>query len=314
MDARITKSRLANLLSYDWLKILLAIIFAAGALLVFFTTVGTRPARYQEFEIYGHPGVVRGEGLTELATTLEGGDVFSYEILSVNATSFEDERYGYAALNARRAAGQGNVLFIADYAPEGEDPLEYENGLRRTIKGYVIRDPEGWHLEMVLEVEDYFKGAVAYVKQFFGEDWENGTLDEARAEQCFYNRNGKDKRFKTEAQKKEGVALEKERLLSLRDDLKVVLSAFEPDETGEPLLSVTTVTVTDDAGELIGEYGVGIKVGRLSRISSLYYYVLEDKTRSAEQLNMLLYNNGDRRGDLEYETVSFLRYLIEAYK
>ena len=60
MDARITKSRLANLLSYDWLKIVAAILAAVLVICVFFTTVKTRPGKYHTFTVYGYRELVEG--------------------------------------------------------------------------------------------------------------------------------------------------------------------------------------------------------------------------------------------------------------
>ena len=54
MDARITKQRLANLISYDWLKILVTIAAFVLVLVVLFTTTATRPAKEQQIAIYAH--------------------------------------------------------------------------------------------------------------------------------------------------------------------------------------------------------------------------------------------------------------------
>lgn len=49
MDARITKQRLANMLSYDWLKIIGAIALAAVVFCVFFMMIATRATAGQTF-------------------------------------------------------------------------------------------------------------------------------------------------------------------------------------------------------------------------------------------------------------------------
>ena len=54
MDAKITKSRLANLLSYDWLKIIAAILAVVFLLIVFFTTIKTRAREEQIYTVYAY--------------------------------------------------------------------------------------------------------------------------------------------------------------------------------------------------------------------------------------------------------------------
>ncbi len=93
MDARITKSRLANLLSYDWLKIIAAILAVVLILIVFFTTIKTRARDEQIFTVYAYstPDSV-SEGDADM-TLYSGADadafsdralangVFSYDVL-----------------------------------------------------------------------------------------------------------------------------------------------------------------------------------------------------------------------------------------
>ncbi len=51
MDARISKSRLSNFLSYDWLKILIAVAVAVTAVCVFFSMIKTRARDEQVFSV-----------------------------------------------------------------------------------------------------------------------------------------------------------------------------------------------------------------------------------------------------------------------
>ena len=52
MDARITKQRLGNLLSYDWLKMLIAIVIAVFLIILLFTMTATRVTNAQTFAVY----------------------------------------------------------------------------------------------------------------------------------------------------------------------------------------------------------------------------------------------------------------------
>ena len=57
MDAKITKSRLGLLLSYDWIKIIGICVAAVLVWTLLFTTLATRATSGQIFEIYAYAGV-----------------------------------------------------------------------------------------------------------------------------------------------------------------------------------------------------------------------------------------------------------------
>lgn len=302
MDARITKSRLANFLAYDWLKILLAVAAVVAVLSVFFTTVRTRPKGEQEYSLFAYSDLSMGEDAALLGDDLYEKGTFSYDVLLVNAESFSSNMYAGAAFTARRSAGEGNAMFIGNAVlEEGEDA---KSMLRQFVEGYLVQDGGQKTLKILLDVKAYMAEADAYLAQYYGENWreEGATLDEEKAAACFLARNGKDKRYKTEAKKAQGIEDEKKRFSKLRSDLLTVEAAFE-----SGVLSYTTITTED------GDFTVGIRLGRLPGLTDLYYYTDAAGNKSAEELNLVLFNNGDEMGDLKFETVSLLRYLLKEY-
>ena len=114
MDARITKQRLGNLISYDWLKMLVTIVVFVLVLVLLFTMTATRPKNTQEYSIYAYTDLTATSSFTNLGDTLEERDVLSYDILAINSESFAGNNYASATYSARRAAGQGTVMFITD--------------------------------------------------------------------------------------------------------------------------------------------------------------------------------------------------------
>ena len=303
MDAKITKQRLANMLSYDWLKILLAIVFSVAALCIFFTTVRTRPTAAQHYTVYGYTGIYRGKDFGTVDTSLKKG-VFSYDILEVTTESFEGNAYSGAAFSARRAAGEGTVLFVSDFDRDGEEG-ENVSDLHAMVEEFLL-DPntEREKLGLVIDAREYVAEGAEYLKRFFGEDWREGTLDEAEARACFDARNGKDKRFRFNRDKYEaGVLNEYARLEQLRSDYIFVLEAFENGTFG----------YTEHTTEMGNTYTVGIRVGNLPKIGNLFYYADANGAQTATELNLTVLNNGERLGDLKYETYTFLRYLARTY-
>ena len=303
MDAKITKQRLSNLLAYDWLKIVIAIAFSVAVLSVFFTMVRTRPTDAQTYTVYGYTGLYRGKDFGTIDASLEGG-VFSYDILETTTESFEGNAYSTAAFSARRAAGEGTVVFVSDYDADGEEG-ENVSDLHKMITEYLIQaDTERETLGLVVDAREYIAEGAEYLTRFFGENWREGTLDETAARECFALRNGKDKRFRFNSNKYEaGVLNEYARLIKLREDYIFVLDAFE----------AGTFTYTEHTTDMGNTYAVGICVGALRNISNLFYYTDVSGAQTSLELNLAVLNNGDRLGDLKYETYSFLRYLAEKY-
>lgn len=306
MDARITKQRLANLLSYDWLKIIVAIVFATLGLVVFFTTVKTRPRKTQRFSIYGYRELVEGGSSSEVTDQVKKG-VLSYDILDVELENFGTGQYSETAFMARRSTELGTVMFTTTNLAETEEGEEPVTVLQALTGGRVT--------ELTLDLKLYMSDCENYLIRFFGENWQEGALNEAEAEKCFLARNGKDRRFRSDEKKQAGIALEQERLLALREDF-IAVSGYLADGT------VGYSYVTDDKGE---QRAAGFSLGGLSQLRKLFYYTVKDangaSVQSTQNICLVLFRNDEDAGkradlvenDLRYEPISFLRYVVEKF-
>ena len=318
MDARITKQRLANLISYDWLKILVTIAAFVLVLVVLFTTTATRPAKEQQIAIYAHTDLQPDEDFSDLAATLLKRDVFSYDILSVTSESFAGNSYASATFAARRAAGQGNAMFITDnpvyktdddgglvLGEDGEPEIESASELYNFAAGAV--DETSRASGAVYDTEYFLSLCEEYLISFFGDDWRtNDAFDGERTPAGSFSRNAKDKRYRTDEQKAQGLKDEEARLKKLREDYLAVDGALESGTFRH------TVYTFEENGETY-EKALGIDVGGLNRLKELVYYE-EDGVRTTKNVNLvILYNNYLDGHDLCFEIVSFLNYLLEHY-
>ena len=316
MDARITKQRLANLISYDWLKILVTIAAFVLVLVVLFTTTATRPAKEQQIAIYAHTDLQPDEDFSDLAATLLKRDVFSYDILSVTSESFSGNSYASATFAARRAAGQGNAMFITDnpvyktdddgnlvLGEDGEPEVETASELYNFAAGAV--DETSRASGAVYDTEYFLSLCEEYLISFFGDDWRtNDAFDGERTPAGSFSRNAKDKRYRTDEARAQGVADEKARLLQLREDYLAVDAAFESGV-------FTHTAYENELGET--DY-LGINVGGLNTLHDLVYY-MDGETRSTENVNLILLFNGPlAQNDLRFESISFLNYLLAQYQ
>ncbi len=306
MDARITKSRLSNLLSYDWLKIIAAIIFAVLGLVVFFTTVGTRVGKHQLFTIYGYREIVAGESASGFADGLLSRGVFSYDILDAELETFGTNEYSETAFAARRSAELGTVMFTTTNLITDETTGESSTVLQNLAGGKAT--------EIALDLEQYFIDCEQYLIRFFGENWTENPLNGEEAEKCFLKRNGHDKRFRSDEKKAEGIELEKARLEKLREDFLAVRGFF-----GDGTLTFSYVK--DESGN---DRAAAIALGGLPQIRKLYFYTTEEDGKTVQataNVCLMLFRNDWEAGlpadvienDLRYEPVSFVRYLVDRF-
>lgn len=318
MDARITKQRLSNLLSYDWLKIIATIAAAVAMLVVLFTIIRTSPTIAQQYVVFSWGSIIPAQNSADLAEDLK--DRLSYDILKVEMENFADSTLGNSAFEARRGVLKGSALFVSNYHSPDLKENEMNDFERACNVGLVHAGMPIEYLGLYYDLNDYFSGCEEYLVRFFGEEWETApVLDGQEVEDCFLARNGKDKRFKTNAQKEAGIALEEARLNALREDYIFVRdNGFEKGFGAED--STLTFTTYTSKGYDLGEdehvtptYTVGINLGKLSKISDLFYYKDASGNRATAEVTLLLFDNGERLNDLKYESVTMLRYLLEKY-
>ena len=298
MDARITKQRLGNLLSYDWLKILLSVVAAVAVLVVFFTMVGTRPSSAQTFTVFCHEDLTAGSDFHTLADTLENEEVFSYDILSVGTESFS-KGSSSTIFSTRRTVGTGNVYFVPDEAQkynEEDGKLIEDSNQLVYLSGGTVYHGEGSQ-GSYYDTKYFLEECENYIAKFY----KNGELNEPAVRECFLNRNGKDKRFRTKAKKEAGIEQEKARIKKLHDDYEFVMNAFADG----------TLSHIDERKNAEGEtYNFGISLAGLKGLGELVTF----NTEGSAPVALMILRNNYKDNNLRYETVSFLRYLVKEYK
>ena len=324
MDARITKQRLGNLLSYDWLKMLVTIAIFVFLVVLLFTMTATRVTNAQTFTVYAYNGLSAGKRFNTLAGTLKDDHILSYDTLETEAELFTDESR-YDMLSLRRSTGAGDVMFISDvwtYKTDGDGNLLDEDGkiVDSTEDAAVETTSALYSIAMgaaassleegygsVYDTRFFMQACGEYLVSFFGEDLENNnTPDEAAVRASFLERNSGDKRYKNDEAREKGIADERQRLIDLKDDYLFVRDLFD-----RGVYSHTVYEGTNDDGETY-EMALGINVGGLGGISDLVYYNDSELRAVTDKLNLIFFFNGEQNGML-YESVTFLRYLYEEY-
>lgn len=320
MDARITKQRLGNMLSYDWLKILCSIAVAVVALVLFFTMVKVRPARAQKFYVHFYGEYSYGtDDYPTFADDIK--PCFSYDVLTVGVQSFGNGMMEGASYTARRSVGEGSVAIAADYTTSTSE---------NAVTPYVELVQTGLTADgqnMFYHPDEFFSDLDGYLARFFGEDWRGAPVYNAEeAEKCFRARNvdgpNNRNRYRSRKQIEAGLKDERDRLETLREDYLFLL---DRGLGGEQLPYVTyTIPASEDGTRPEKTYAMGIGIGGLQRLGELVYYKTAEGSVAREKFCLLIYDNGgepyeegktnDGRYDLRYEAVGFLRYLVETYQ
>ncbi len=297
MDARITKHRLGNLLSYDWLKILATVAAAIFGLSAFFTMVRARPSNGQVFDFQTYGGLTEGEYNYRLTDALES--MFSYDILQTSNENFKSDSNGMQVFTARRAVKTGTVIVAADYSASEETPSPFASLCEM---GLVDEGTDRERQALFFDVNAYLSDTQKYLSRFFS-DWEHGEAPDKDKVQAYFSEvSKKDKRFRSAEDKEKGVELEEKRILKIRDDYLKVRTAFENN----------VLTIRNFKTEQ-GEYPVGIDLHGIGQIGELFTYQDSEGGGKTDALSLLIYDNGEDSVRNKYEVVTLLAYLLEHY-
>ena len=204
MDNKVTKRRLSDMLSYDWILI---IVVALAVILLWEFIYGVAAVRLtpgQQFKFYYDVNV---QGDTQMMYGLiSDKKAFSYDVIEVSSESLTAE---VNVLEARLSIQEGDIIFT-DCTEPTEEQENKTVRLKQLVDNYY-----GYSYEQMLkDAKTYLLG---FMKDGVAEDISASTydldnLDGAKIESVFRKRMKKDNRFREEKQILEGVKAEKARI------------------------------------------------------------------------------------------------------
>ena len=335
MDAKITKSRLGLLLSYDWIKIIGICLAAVLIWALLYTMLATRATNGQKFEIYSYVDVRMDSSVLGSLDDMHAGKALSNDVLDFSTYSLNQDGYEDMILQAHFSAGQGDVMFVPDLASTtaGDGTVPYA-GLTDFLASYrsnAIWLGENGYEEggKVVYEKNYFTQCEEYLGKFFKDasgaaDFAEGTLDKAAAETNFRARIKGDKRYKNEAQRLEALEKEYERLEALRYSYCQVLDWVSNDSAEDPIeLCKTTVTGQDESGaEVTLNWTYAFDLSNLEELTKFVSRPAEEGeidgvsagTYVSDKMCMVVLNGGSTgEEDMRYEPFTFMTYLVEKF-
>ncbi len=322
MDAKITKPRLAHMLSYDWLKI-------AGltlALIVFwnliFTVTATRIRPSQQFTVFNHQAnnALSDEFYSDLHDAIVG-DTFSYEVLEESTNDFTLlGEYASIVGSTRLQTDEGDVMFI----PKLVDPSTAyeENGETKYEANYLqtfLRSNRAYLYDLDPETEGgYFYELKKYLNGYYT-DYKNAeTMDKAKIESDFIARAkaNKDKRFKTEEQLALGAKKEVERIEKYRAAL-VKFEGFKD----RGVVKFEEVETVSGEYHFKGKFALNIcpnedTMGEIKKYASYSEIVVNEDGKetlknTAKDMCVMFFDTKGTEASFEYEALLYVVHLIE---
>ncbi|MBQ8291041.1 MAG: hypothetical protein IJX88_00835 [Clostridia bacterium] len=225
MDAKITKQRIARLLSYDWLKIIGLCVAAILVWSLVFTMTGTRIRPSQQFTVFNHEtNLTLDNGFTNDYQRAFKDGVFSYEVIETNINDLaSNHEYAATLREARFATDEGDVYFLPAIDDKSTAYTDEETGETKYSRTYLQTFLNG-NFRYATDIDKYFTDLETYLAKFYTDWTDENTLDTAKVEKEFRARaiKNKDKRFKKEAQIKQGVKNDIDRIEKYRDALEKI--------------------------------------------------------------------------------------------
>ncbi len=339
MDAKITKTRLSHLLSYDWIKIIAIAVAAVVVWSLVFTMTATRITAAQQFTVMNYRGSsLTGKFSEHFYNGLQKSSrIFSHEVIEltvVDSTTGGDDMVD-TLLDTRLQTDEGDVIFAADidnpkrkYKEEGSDEVKYLSYLETFLYSY-------YRFAMPIDGEDgYLAQMKNYLDKYYGGDYQTGTLDTAKVEKDFRARikkNG-DKRYKTDKEIKNGIKGDIERIELYKNGLEKFLEYLDKGyiELTTTKLELTNgkQTVTFERAYSVnlcptGEENIDAATGKpyMEKLKTIAYYLDKrpdekdpEKTvqvASAENMNLVFLRTPKMNGNYIFESVLYVNSLIE---
>lgn len=335
MDVKITKGRLTNLIAYDLVKIIIAIIAAVMVWVLLFTTCATRATVGEQFDLIVFDGVYYKDNYAEdVIAKLKKEKSLSYDVLTANVSKVTGAgNYSAIYMLSLKAATKEGDVFVFNGKTEqavGDDGkvLTDDNGapvfkLNDNAQSIV-------NASYLVSFTEYLEAARQYLDKFVVE----GTVDETAVRNYFLDYRIKSagnyrKTYRTQEQKETGVKLEIERINTLLENYTLVSGAIEKAKADD----VDILWYADfNPGKTYEKKDVpyGIDLQKLNVASAAnggeklfdYWYYWEnaenengssDPVKKSDGLVMAVFNYGSDQFDLQFESLAVIADAIKTF-
>lgn len=336
MDAKITKKRIARLLSYDWLKIVGLCVVAILVWSLVFTMTATRIRPSQQFTVFNHhKNITLDNGFYNSYDNAYKNGTFSYEVIERNYNDLASSPdYAHTLMEARFATDEGDVYLLPNIADTNSAVTNEETGETEYTRTY-LSSLLGSYGRYMFDIDKYFTGLETYLGKFYTDWQDETTLNKKAVEKEFRARAkaNKDKRFKKEAEIQAGVKKDIVRIEKYRDALEKLYGYLD-----EGVVSLVKAGYTSGDGSYTlpeKNYGLNLcpNVATMGGLSKEFaYYGTRDKIDengtpvldsegkpvteqyiTAENMTLVFLNMSGVENGFQYESLLYAVYLIDSY-
>ena len=318
MDNKITKRRLSEFLSYEWIMMIIISVVAIIVWELIFTMTSVRLTVGQQFKYYYDQGIYSDTDAS-LYTLFPEYKTFSYDVLEINSESLNED---YNVLSARLSIQEGDVIITSGAEPKEEDK-DKNVRVKGLVDGYKMYD----YGRLLTDAEKYL---AQFLKDGLTAETANvadsNNLDTAKIESVFRERMKKDNRFRSEEQKKEGVKQEVERIFRLCEEVakfRVLLSQgddyFYMYRRYEQIIELGNLSDSDKQGyekymdkEPL-RYGLKVEklIGAQTKHSASEFFKLGGND-NAKDVVICVFDFLEYQPHLQFETISFINTIVES--
>ena len=325
MDNKITKKRLSDFLSYEWVVMIIVSVVAIVVWELAYAVGGVKVTVGQEFKYYYDTSIIL-ENDNELISNLLEYDTFSYDVLKLGGEVLYEENN---MLADRLSVQEGDVIFTDTIGLN-----EYQDE-QKTIPKFV-------RAKNLIDVYDYriysinkmLDDATEYAKGFMfdGQPLSKDNIDPVKVKACFTKRNGRDNRFRKDYEIAQGLKLERKRIEKIIDNVEF-LTAFISDPNNESALFRYTryeqayhfadnkehysQLIQKEVQEGRENSVYGINIGALKgglNVSKIMYLSTSTETEiKTDNIVLMAFDFLTHQPDLQYESLSFICSTIKAF-
>jgi len=316
MDTKISKKRLNDLLSYDWIKIIALVIAGIVLWSLIFTMSAVRLSVGQQFKIFINYDVYTGNKFSQFTQTLSD-DVLSYDVLDFSSESLLEDSYS-TILSARFSVNEGDLMIVTDAGSEAIEATDttpavpaVNSNFKSFVDGYNIAYPIE---QLITDAEDYYKNFYELSSSMEVEYNIDGSAkfkDLILLKSMFTDRMKGDNRFKTTEQIDKGLIEELNRIETLR---KAVIKfkeyiALNPDCLINYKLQQQYIKNNPDQTEITEgeEKAYGIDISGVTGITNIF----KNAAGGSENLTLVVINWKNKQVDLQYEVIPVIMNILE---
>lgn len=326
MDNKITKRRLHDFLSYEWIVMIVVAVVGILVWSLIFTMTSVRLTIGQDF-LFFYDESVEVSSISDFYLLFDKEDdntrtVFSYDLMKMR---HEELLESNNVLKDRLSVQEGDVIITDCAESESQEETTKSVRAKSLVDSFAVYDFD----KLKSDAEEYLAGLLkdqfldADGKAISGVDVADyNNLDQTKIETLFRQRMRKDNRYRSESQKQEGIKLEQQRIKDLCGEIikfRYLLSQgdeyFFMYKRYEQMLENG---VSDDVKDYIEQakdtvdkrYGLRVEALSGGKESPTKYFKMKEAEDSKDVV-VMVFNFKSYQPHLQFETIAFINAIVD---